>query len=72
MVDQAAACNPQDECCARRVLGAQKDFQDQKGLLQEEVENLSHRVLFTPNFTVNSISSNATSVSSEIVCQGKL
>ena len=37
-------------CRARRVLGAQKDFQDQKGRLQEEVENLGHRVLFYPKF----------------------
>jgi len=37
-------CNPQ----GGRVLGAQKDFQDQKGRLQEEVENLAHRVLFLP------------------------
>jgi hypothetical protein len=37
-------CNPQ----GGRVLGAQKDFQDQKGRLQEEVENLAYRVLFYP------------------------
>jgi hypothetical protein len=43
-------CNPQGGCCARRVLGAQKDFRDQKGRLQEEVENLGHRVIFYPKF----------------------
>ncbi len=43
-------CNPQGGCCARRILGAEKDFRDQKGRLQEEVENLGHRVLFYPKF----------------------
>ena len=43
-------CNPQGGCCARRVLGAEKDFRDQKGHLQEEVANLGHRVLFYPKF----------------------
>ena len=43
-------CNPQGGCCARRVLGAEKDFHNQKGRLQEEVENLGHRVLFYPKF----------------------
>jgi len=32
-------CKPEGGCCARRVLGAEKDFHDQKGRLQEEVEN---------------------------------
>ena len=43
-------CNPQGGCCARRVLKAEKDFQNQKGRLQEEIENLGHRVLFYPKF----------------------
>ena len=42
-------CDPNGGCCARRVLAAEKDFQDQKGRLQE-VEALGHRVLFYPKF----------------------
>ena len=34
-------------CCARRVLGAERDFQDQR---QEEEEALGHRVLFYLKF----------------------
>ena len=30
-------CTPEGGCCARRVLEAERDFQDQKGRLQEEV-----------------------------------
>ena len=36
--------------CARRVLGAERDFQDKRGRLQEEVDALSHHVLFYPKF----------------------
>ena len=43
-------CNPEGGWCARRVLEAERDFQDQKGRLQEEVEALGHRVLFYPKF----------------------
>jgi hypothetical protein len=43
-------CDHHGGCCARRVLGAEKDFRNQKGRLQEEVENLGHRVLFYPKF----------------------
>ena len=43
-------CDPEGGCCARRVLEAERDFQDQKGRLQEEVEALGHRVLFYPKF----------------------
>ena len=41
-------CDPEGGCCARRVLEAERDFQDQKGRLQEEVEALGHSVLFYP------------------------
>ena len=34
------------QCCARRVLEVEGDFQDQKGRLQEEVEALGRCVLF--------------------------
>ena len=40
---------PEGGCCARRVFEAERDFQDQKGRLQE-VEALGHRVLFYPKF----------------------
>ena len=43
-------CDPEGGCCARRVLEAERDFQDQKGRLQEEVEALGHSVLFYPKF----------------------
>ena len=43
-------CDPEGGCCARRILEAERDFQDQKGRLQEEVEALGHRVLFYPKF----------------------
>ena len=33
-----------------RVLEAEKDFRNQRGRPQEEVENLGHRVLFYPKF----------------------
>ena len=38
-------CDAGGGCCARRVLGAERDFQN-----QEEVEALGHRVLFYPKF----------------------
>ena len=41
-------CDLEGGCCARRVLEAERDFQDQKGRLQEEVEALGHSVLFYP------------------------
>ena len=43
-------CNPEGGCCARRVLEAERDFRDQKGRLQEEVEALGYRILFYPKF----------------------
>ena len=43
-------CEAEGGCCARRVLEAERDFQDQKGRLQEEVEALGHRVPFYPKF----------------------
>jgi hypothetical protein len=39
-----------DHCCARRLLGSQKDFQEQKGRLQEEVEAAGYTVIFYPKF----------------------
>ena len=43
-------CSSEGGCCARRILRAERDFQDQKGRLQGEVEALDHRVLFYPKF----------------------
>ena len=37
-------------CCARALLSAQKDFQEQKGRLQEEVNAVGHEIIFYPKF----------------------
>lgn len=37
-------------CCARSLLSMQKDFRDQKGRVQEEVEGAGHVVIFYPKF----------------------
>ena len=42
-------CDSEGGCCAR-ILEAERDFKDQKGRLQEEVEALGHRVLFYAKF----------------------
>lgn len=38
------------ECCATALLQSQRDFQEQKGWLQEEVEAAGHSVIFYPKF----------------------
>jgi hypothetical protein len=38
------------DCCARRILSLQKDFQEQKGKMQEAVEGKGHLVAFYPKF----------------------
>ena len=43
-------CDPEGGCWALRILEAERDFKDQKGRLQEEVEALGHRVLFYSKF----------------------
>ena len=45
-------CDPSMEggCCARTVLAAEKDFREQKGKLQEELEALHQEVIFYPKF----------------------
>ena len=53
-------CAPEGGGCARRVFEAERDFRSQKGLLQEEVEALGHRVLFTSSSIVNLVLSSAT------------
>jgi hypothetical protein len=45
-------CDPalNGECCATALLQSQKDFQEQKGWLQEKVEAAGHSVIFYPKF----------------------
>ena len=38
------------ECCATALLHSQRDFQEQKGSLQEMIEFAGHRVIFYPKF----------------------
>jgi hypothetical protein len=37
-------------CCARRLLGQQPDFQEQKSLVQEVIEATGHLCIFLPKF----------------------
>jgi hypothetical protein len=45
-------CNPTMEggCCARVLMAAQRDFQEQKGMLEEEILAYNHQVIFYPKF----------------------
>jgi hypothetical protein len=45
-------CNPTMEggCCARAIMAAQRDFQEQKGKLEEEILAYNHEVIFYPKF----------------------
>jgi hypothetical protein len=45
-------CDPglNGECCATALLQSQRDFAEQKGRLQEEVEAAGHSVIFYPKF----------------------
>lgn len=43
-------CKPEGGCCARTVLSAEPDFQQQKGCLQEELECRGQLVIFYPKF----------------------
>jgi len=43
-------CKPEGGCCARTVLSAEPDFQQQKGGLQEELECRGQLVIFYPKF----------------------
>lgn len=45
-------CDPalNGECCATALLQSQRDFQEQKGWLQEKVEAAGHSVIFYPKF----------------------
>ena len=37
-------------CCARHLLGSQPDFQGQRGLLQEKIEERGHLVVYYPKY----------------------
>ena len=39
-----------EDCCGRRIMELQPDFQEQKGLLEEEVTRRGHLVMFYPKF----------------------
>ena len=43
-------CRPEGQCCARKILAAERDFREQKGRLQEEIEARGHKVIFYPKF----------------------
>lgn len=45
-------CDPtlHGECCATALLQSQRDFKEQTGRLQEEVEAAGHLVIFYPKF----------------------
>jgi hypothetical protein len=45
-------CDPglNGECCATVLLQSQRDFTEQRGRLQEEVEAAGHSVIFYPKF----------------------
>ncbi|KAA8914313.1 hypothetical protein FN846DRAFT_758996, partial [Sphaerosporella brunnea] len=47
-----SGCLPKEEgrCCAKSVMAAQRDFQEQKGWLQEEFEAAHQEVIFYPKF----------------------
>jgi hypothetical protein len=38
------------DCCARRILDLQPDFQEQKSLVQEVIETAGHLCIFLPKF----------------------
>ena len=43
------------DCCARRLMANQQDFQEQKGMLEEEVLKRGHLVLFFPKFHLDRV-----------------
>ena len=54
-------CNSEDGCCARRILEAEKEFHNQKGCLQEDVDWVT--VFFSiPSFIMSIILLNAIGV----------
>jgi hypothetical protein len=45
-----SGCSPEGCSCAGKILAAERDFQEQKGRLQEEVEARGFKVLLYPKF----------------------
>ncbi|KIJ39315.1 hypothetical protein M422DRAFT_257928 [Sphaerobolus stellatus SS14] len=44
-------CDPMStDCCAKRILNLQPDFQEQKSLVQEVIEEAGHLCIFLPKF----------------------
>ena len=43
-------CLPEGRCCGRAILAVERDFREQKGLLQEELESRGQKVIFYPKF----------------------
>ncbi|KIJ46076.1 hypothetical protein M422DRAFT_165741, partial [Sphaerobolus stellatus SS14] len=44
-------CDPMStDCCAKRILNLQLDFQEQKSLVQEVIEEVGHLCIFLPKF----------------------
>jgi transposase len=42
--------NSQTDCCAKHILGLQPDFQAQKSLVQETIEDAGHICVFLPKY----------------------
>jgi hypothetical protein len=50
-VKDREGCEPEaKDCCARRILDLQPDFQEQKSLVQEVIEATGHLCIFLPKF----------------------
>ena len=39
-----------EDCCGRRILESQPDFREQKGMVEEEITQRGHLVMFYPKF----------------------
>lgn len=48
--DRSECESIEENCCARSVLAAERDFLAQKGRLQEELEALNQKIIFYPKF----------------------
>ena len=43
-------CRPEGRFCARKILAVEREFREQNGRLQEEIEARGHKVVFFPKF----------------------
>ena len=48
--DGRPGCRPEGRCCAQKIRAAERDFREQKGRLQGEIEARGHKVIFYPKF----------------------